>query len=225
DGSLKPIAPPLMADAGALAEVRAQIGTRRVWVLASSHPEDEALAFAAHRLVLAQDPQALLIVAPRVPDRRDDMARALDESGLSHTTRSLGQGPEAQVWLADTFGELGLWYRVAQVAYVGGSNSAVEGHNPWEPVILHCPVLHGPRTAHFTADYRELDAAGAARCATTPSDLAESVVGPGGQTPCALRPMAQATRCLAQDRMDRLDDLCHRLLDLIPDVVTSDQTS
>jgi 3-deoxy-D-manno-octulosonic-acid transferase len=95
---------------------------------------------------------------------------------MALATRSVGErpGPGQQVYLADTFGELGLWYRLAPVALVGGTFGPVEGHNPWEPAALGAAILHGPHVANFAADYAALDGAGAARLVRA-GDLAEAV--------------------------------------------------
>lgn len=89
---------------------------------------------------------------------------------LPVTLRSIGAAPGPGVFLVDRFGELGLWYRVARVALVGGG-FGIGGHNPWEPAHLGCAVLHGPGTANFAADYRALHQADAAVEVTTPEDV------------------------------------------------------
>lgn len=160
--SLKPAAQPLHADAGELARLGGILAGRKVWVAASTHAGDEAVVIAAHAQLYAQDPAWLLVLVPRVPAREAEVGVALTASGLGFAQRSLGQTPDAQtaVLLADTFGELGLWYRLAQCAFVGGSFGGLGGHNPWEAVCLGLPVLSGPDTANFQADYADLAALG-----------------------------------------------------------------
>ncbi len=159
--SLKPAATPLSVDAQALATVKEAVGVRRVWVAASSHAPDEAVALAAQARVLEEDPGALLIVVPRAPERGAEVCAALEAAGLRYGHRSAGQDVLAthQVYVADTLGELGLWYRVAQLALVGGSFGETQGHNPWEPITLGCPVVSGPMTDNFAADYVQLQEA------------------------------------------------------------------
>ncbi|MGB3280141.1 MAG: glycosyltransferase N-terminal domain-containing protein [Pseudorhodobacter sp.] len=164
-GSLKSAAPALQADAQELARMGAQMHGRKVWVAASTHPEDEAVALAAHARLFAADPRWLLILVPRDPKRH----LALD---LAFVQRSAGHDVGAEpVYLADTFGELGLWYRLAEAAFVGGSFGPVEGHNPWEPAALGRAVLHGPHVANFTADYADLTAKQAAIAVDGPDAL------------------------------------------------------
>ena len=162
--SLKPAAEPLHADVEELARLERALAGRRVWVASSTHVEDEAAVIAAQAALYAKDPSRLLILTPRLPDRRSDIAQALDAAGLSFAQRSVGdpvQGDTA-VLLADSFGELGLWYRLAETAFIGGSLSGVGGHNPWEAICLGLPVMSGPDTQNFETDYAVLQEAGLA---------------------------------------------------------------
>ena len=160
-GSLKAAAPPLAADPARLAALETALAGRALWLLASSHPEDEAAALAT------APGDRLLVIVPRYPDRGAGIEAAVRATGRSVTRAGAGQTPgPAQVHIADAFGELGLWYRLAPLALVGGSFGPVQGHNPWEPAALDCAILHGPATANFAADYAQLDGAGAARAVT-----------------------------------------------------------
>ncbi len=161
-GSLKSAAPVLTADGAVLAGLQAAVAGRHVWVAASTHAEDEAVALTAQAALWQADPRWLLILVPRVPARRAEVCTMVPD-GLPFTVRSLGEGPTGAVYLADTVAELGLWYRLAKVALLGGTFGPVEGHNPWEPAALAVAVLHGPRVANFAADYAALGNAGAAR--------------------------------------------------------------
>jgi 3-deoxy-D-manno-octulosonic-acid transferase len=158
-GSLKAAAPPLVADPQMLEALRPGLAGRKVVLLASSHAEDEAVALAALREV---EPRPLLLIAPRVPARGTEIAAEVTAQGLRATRRSAGQGPDADVWIVDTLGEMGLWYRLCPTTLVGGSFGATEGHNPWETAALGSAILHGPRVANFAADYARLGVAEAA---------------------------------------------------------------
>lgn len=158
-GSLKSAAPPLAADPEALRQAREVLAGRVPVLLASSHPEDEAVLFTALR---AFDRKPLVLIAPRDPHRGAEIATRAAEHGLTSSRRSLGEGPNKDIWIADTFGEMGLWYRLCPVSIVGGSFGPVEGHNPWEPAALGSAILHGPRIASFATDYAALHSAGAA---------------------------------------------------------------
>ena len=153
-GSLKSSAPPLQCDVEELKQLREITAGRFIWATAPAHPADVALALAAHADLMQTKPDALLIIAPRFPDEPIDIA-------LPHTNRAAGEGPTAAVWVMDTFGELGLVYRLAQAALIGGTHNDTEGHNPWEAVALDTAILHGPRTANFASDFNALDENGA----------------------------------------------------------------
>ncbi|BDG75271.1 3-deoxy-D-manno-octulosonic acid transferase [Roseomonas fluvialis] len=159
-GNLKFAAAPLPAEPADLARLAALVGDRPAWVAASTHPGEEALVIAAHRRLVADHPDLLTIIVPRHPDRGAEVA-ALG-GGIDLARRSLGQDPDAgtQVLVADTLGELGLWYRLARLAFVGGSLVAHGGQNPLEPARLGCPVLVGPHTWNFTDILDGMAAAG-----------------------------------------------------------------
>jgi 3-deoxy-D-manno-octulosonic-acid transferase len=157
DGSLKIAAPELSADAADLVRMQAATEGRWVWLAASTHPEDEAVVLQVQAQLYGSDPRWLLVLVPRDPHR-------LMTIDMPFARRSVGEAPGPEpVYLADTYGELGLWYRLAEAALIGGSFGPVEGHNPWEAAALGCAVLHGPNTANFAADYKALDKAGAAQ--------------------------------------------------------------
>ncbi len=159
-GSLKAACAPLPAPPD-LAAALAAVAGRDVWLAGPTHAEDEAVALEAESLRRAHNPASLLILAPRLPDRRNQIAEECAAMGMTVAFRSRGEmpGPATQVWIADTFGEMGLWYRLARAALIGGSFGPVQGHNPWEAVRLHVPVLHGPHTGNFATDYASLTAA------------------------------------------------------------------
>lgn len=159
-GSLKAAAPPLAADPARLAEAREALSGLHPVLLASSHPEDEFVTLSA---LHAARPRPLLLLAPRDPHRGEEIAARVAEHGLSATRRSAGQGPTADVWVVDTFGEMGLWYRLCASSLIGGTYGPTEGHNPWEPAALGSAILHGPRIANFAADFAALHQAGAAQ--------------------------------------------------------------
>jgi 3-deoxy-D-manno-octulosonic-acid transferase len=143
-----------------------------------------------------------------VPDRAPDILRAAQGLGLAVALRSAGQGPGAGVYLADTFGELGLWYRLAPAALVGGG-FGIGGHNPWEAAALGCAVLHGPGVANFAADYAAFHAAGAARAVQDAGELAAALDDPG------LPAMAARGHALWERCRDRADGLADRLCAMV----------
>jgi 3-deoxy-D-manno-octulosonic-acid transferase len=149
-GDLKFAAPPLPADASELEKLRGVLGDRPVWLAASTHPGEETLALAAHRAIAARHPDLLTILAPRHPGRGASIATGA--APLPATRRALGEAPPVGqgVWVVDTLGELGLWYRLAPIAFVGRSLLPPGGgQNPLEPARLGCAVAVGPHTGNF----------------------------------------------------------------------------
>ncbi len=143
---------------------------RPVWMAASTHAGEEVLVLQAHRQVLAVHPEAMLLLAPRHPERRDDIIRLLKTMGLSHEVRSrlapdltVPPGLTAQVLLIDSLGELLDFYAASDIAFVGGSLVAHGGHNPLEPAALGLPVLTGPHVHNFSDVFAAMRATGAAR--------------------------------------------------------------
>jgi 3-deoxy-D-manno-octulosonic-acid transferase len=175
-GTIKTLSPPLPCDAEALQRWQAALVGRPVWLAASTHPAEEALALQAHTRLRDEHPNALLLIAPRVPTRGAEVL-ALCPAGTWQRSAEAGRlpGAAASVYLADTIGELGLWYRLAPVALVGGSVAEVGGHNPHEPLALGCSVLHGPNVWNFSESYGELDAHGLSHPICNADELAEAV--------------------------------------------------
>jgi 3-deoxy-D-manno-octulosonic-acid transferase len=127
--------------------LRAAFGSSRaVWIAGSTHAGEEELLLDAHARLLAEMPDALLLLVPRHKDRFATVAELLARRGVRFARRSGGVTPDAgsQVLLVDTVGELALLYASADVAFVGGSLVAVGGHNLLEPAALGLPVLTGP---------------------------------------------------------------------------------
>lgn len=164
-GNLKLDGRPLGADGGELARITAAIGDRPAWVAASTHAGEELIVAAAHDRLKRRIPGFLTILAPRHPQRGDEVRAHLADAGLTVASRSRGEmpGPTTDVYLADTIGEMGLIYRLAPIAFVGGSLVGRGGQNPIEPARLDVAVLHGPHVHNFADLYRELDEAGGAQ--------------------------------------------------------------
>lgn len=177
-GNLKFDSPPLHATPEAVAALKAAIGARPVWMAASTHPGEDEIVAGAHRLLAAQHPGLLTVIVPRHPERGPDIAASLSAFGLKVARRKAEEplSPEVEVYVADTLGELGLFYRVVPVAFIGGSLVKHGGQNPIEPIGLGAAVLHGPHVHNFAEVYAALDAVAAApRRVADPATLAEEV--------------------------------------------------
>jgi len=133
---------------------------------ASTHEHEEDIVLDAFSgLIANSQPDLHLILAPRHPRRRDEIEAMIVKRGLSFASRSRMQQPDSktQVYLADTMGEMPLWYRAAAITFVGGTLSDRGGHTPYEPAAYGSVIVHGPDVANFSSAYAALAKAGAAR--------------------------------------------------------------
>ena len=175
-GNLKIDAPAPPVDGAKLARLSLLVGQRPIFVAASTHDGEERIVADAHRRMRERLPDLLTIIAPRHPQRGDDLATALSGAGFNVALRSKGADPDpaTEIYVADTIGELGLFYSLADVALLGGSLVPHGGQNPIEAIRLGCAVLSGPSRHNFSDIYSGLDAAGAVANVTGAADLAEA---------------------------------------------------
>jgi 3-deoxy-D-manno-octulosonic-acid transferase len=162
-GNLKAAAGPLPVSEAELARLSAQAAGRPLWLAASTHEGEEEAAADAHRLLRRDHPGLLTIIVPRHPARSGAIMGMLRERGLAVARRSAGEPIETQtdIYLGDTLGELGIFYRLAGIAFIGGSIARKGGHNPLEAALLDCAILLGPDTANCAGVAHALAAAGA----------------------------------------------------------------
>ena len=173
-GSLKADALPLPVDESALAAFRAAIGSRPVLLAASTHPGEEELVLQAAGNLRSKYPDLLTVIVPRHLFRGEEVGVLCSARGFSSVRRSTGalSGPATQVYIVDTLGELGLFYRVAPFAFVGGSFVPKGGQNPLEPARFATPVLAGPYTQNFDEIFRVLFTAQGSGRVQSPAELA-----------------------------------------------------
>jgi 3-deoxy-D-manno-octulosonic-acid transferase len=164
-GNLKFDAPAPPADPARLASLRAAVAPRPIVLAASTHPGEEAVLADVHLGLKRRVPGLLTIIAPRHPDRGDDIAAELAQRGLVIVQRARGVLPDSgtDIYLADTVGELGLFYRLSRIVFVGGTLVPHGGQNPIEPAKLGCAILHGPHVDNFRDAFEVLDQTGGAR--------------------------------------------------------------
>jgi 3-deoxy-D-manno-octulosonic-acid transferase len=150
-GNLKFAATPLPVDDLALRNLAGQLGDRPRWLAASTHPGEEAVAGRIHQQLAAIHPGLMTIIVPRHPDRGGEVAAELTAQGLVVAQRSAGQEVTAdtQILLADTLGELGLFFRLSPIVFMGKSLIGQGGQNPLEPARLGASVLFGPHMDNF----------------------------------------------------------------------------
>lgn len=163
-GNLKYASAPLPFDAQELARLRTVIQDRPLWLMASTHRGEEEMVVAAHRELAVLHPRLLTVIVPRHAVRGDEVAQLLAGAGLRCARRSKGEaiGADTQIYLADTMGELGLFYALCPVAILGGSFVRTGGHNPIEAAQLGAAIIFGPHTYNFSEITREFMLAQAA---------------------------------------------------------------
>lgn len=173
-GNLKLVGEPLPYDAGILGELQAAVGRRPVWLLASSHDGEEQLAAFTHRDLAAHIPDLLTIVVPRHPQRGPQVASSLAPL-FRVARRSNGElpRPDTELYIADTMGELGVFYRLCPLAVMGGSFVPHGGQNPLEPARLGVAVLSGPHVNNFRDIYKSLVASGGAEVLASNDQLTQ----------------------------------------------------
>jgi 3-deoxy-D-manno-octulosonic-acid transferase len=211
-GDLKAAAPPLPCDAEALARLAAAIGERPFWLAASTHPGEEEAAACVLRRLQAAHPGLLTLIVPRHPARAGEIRALLERDGLTVAQRSRGEaiGDATQIYLADSMGEMGLFYRLAEIVFLGGSLAPVGGHNPLEQALLGCAILHGPDMSNCAATARALAEAGGAHRVADAEELAlevDRLLRDGTER----RRMAEAARVAASRQGGVLDEILARL--------------
>jgi len=198
-GNLKFDAPEPAADEAELARLKSQIGDRAVWLAALTHPGEDEIVLDAYDRLRQDYPDLLLVMVPRHPARAPDIQDLATGRGLSLVRRSadLEIEPATQVYLGDTLGEMGLYYRLAPVTFLGGSFNDAGGHNPLEAALAGSALVSGPNVANARAVYKDFWNSGAALRVAEPADLAERV-GLLLQAPEEVRVQADKARALVE---------------------------
>jgi 3-deoxy-D-manno-octulosonic-acid transferase len=214
-GDLKLAAAPLPVDEPELLRLQTSLTGRPVWLAASTHPGEEALVFAVHRALAAEHPGLLTIIAPRHPERGAAIAAAA--SDIPVTRRARGEAPPAAgAWIVDTLGELGLWYRLTGLAFVGRSLIPPGGgQNPLEPARLGCAIAVGPHTGNFADHVPMLRKAGGLTIVQDASELTHWV-GELLRDSKRRKAMADAAAAAVQRHGDLPRRTAAALLELLP---------
>ncbi|NOC91296.1 3-deoxy-D-manno-octulosonic acid transferase [Ruegeria sp. HKCCD6604] len=175
--NLKAMSDPLPIDHGTLDDIGSQISGRPVWIASSTHAGEEEIVLAAHKSLLERWPDLLLLLIPRHPERRGDIAKLLDASDLNAAFRSESSliKTETQVYVADTLGETGTWYALSPIVFLGGSLKNIGGHNPFEPAQAGAAVITGPGYFNFAETFAPLIKTGGAIEVQTETDLSAAV--------------------------------------------------
>ncbi len=176
-GNLKVDAAPPPASDELLAEITQLVAGRPSWVAASTHPGEERIIAEAHQLLKRAIPDLLTVIVPRHPERGGEVMRLLADMQLATAQRSRKDSVigTTDIYLADTLGELGGFFRLLTIVLMGGSLVRVGGHNPIEPALLGAAILTGPHVHNFEDIYRAFNAANASETVTDPASLAAAI--------------------------------------------------
>ena len=177
-GNIKYDVEPPPADPEKLALLADAVRDRTIFVAASTHSGEDAQVAEAHAIARRDVPGLLTILVPRHPERGTEAVAAVAQAGLRGNRRSEGTIPHplVDIHVADTIGELGLFYRVSRLAFLGGSLVPHGGQNPIEPAKLGAAILHGPHVHNFTEVYGAIDAAGGAALVRDGTALGAAIV-------------------------------------------------
>ena len=217
-GALKSGGRPLGDFPSERSRFKEMLANRRIWVAASTYEEDEIVVAKAHRMILGRCPEAFLAIVPRNISRGDAIARELDRHSISCQILAGGSVPSeirSQACVVDAYGQLGIWYRLADCAFIGGSIAKIGGHNPYEAARLDCAILHGPNVQNFSPDYDAFHNFGAARLVRDANELAEAVLDPD------LRNCVTKAKAVANRGDDALQKTAGGLVRLMKDRSTS----
>jgi 3-deoxy-D-manno-octulosonic-acid transferase len=176
-GNLKLDVPAPPVDAAKLERLMAVTRGRPIVVAASTHPGEEEILTEVHRTLARYFPSLLTVIVPRHPDRGEAIGQMIEASRLRVALRSHGNLPTAttDIYIADTMGELGLFYRLSPIVFMGGSLVPHGGQNPIEAIKLGASIVHGPHVFNFSDLYGAIDAAKGAGIADTQEALTKQL--------------------------------------------------
>lgn len=176
-GNLKRAASPLPLDPGETDALEVERGNRSLWFAASTHAGEDVPVLDAHVALRADTPGLLTIIAPRHPHRGEEIAGLAADRGLNAARRSLGQkiDTDIDIYIADTLGEMALFFHLAPIVFVAGSLVPVGGHNPIEPAHFDAAIILGPLMSKNQEIASEMIAADAVAPLTRAEDLAPTL--------------------------------------------------
>jgi 3-deoxy-D-manno-octulosonic-acid transferase len=176
-GNLKSQAQLLSFDEAELEKIKNQISGRKFWLAASTHKGEEELVIQTHQILKKDFPDLLTIVVLRHPPRAEEVKALLQGVNFAQRSRQDSLKSDSEIYLVDTLNELGIFYRLAKFAFIGGSLAEVGGHNPFEAIKLGCGVISGRNVKNFREIYGKLEAEKACVMVDSVADLATQVRG------------------------------------------------
>lgn len=192
------------------------LSTRPIWLAAMIQPDEFPTVIEAHRQAIRAAHRLMLILVPNKPEDGDAMATSLADQGLRYTRWSNGGCPEeiTQVIVADTHGEMGLWYRLSPVTFMGSSlTSGHGGRDPYEPAALGSAILYGPNVSRHIQSYSRFARAGGARIVRDAATLSSAVLRLNAPDQAAS--MAQAAWEVATEGAEVTDLVLEHIEDIL----------
>ncbi len=215
--NLKLVAEPLPADPAALEAARLAIGSRPVLLAASTHPGEDEVALEVFAWLKDRPDRPLLVLAPRHTGRGRAIAETALAQGFTVARRAIGEALDTttQVYVADTLGELGLWFRLARIALICGSLiPRIGGHNPLEASRLGCPAASGGHVENWRGVYAALQAEQAVRMVGGAAELA-GLMAEALTDDRALREAAARAQAFAGRQGGAVEAACAQLMALL----------
>jgi len=153
------------------------IGDRPIWLAASTNKGEEEVLSFVHSKISEKYDNLLTVIVPRHPERCKEILEALKEKNFKISVRSKGEDIEkdTQVYIADTIGEMGIFYRLSGIVFMGGSLVEHGGQNPLESARLQCAILTGPNTDNFKDVYNDLEESNGVLVVKDAGDLAKRI--------------------------------------------------
>ena len=178
-GNLKYAGLPLPIDEAKRAEFVEQAGKRRMWLASATHDDEEVRIAKVHKRLKQKFPDLLTVIAPRHPQRGDEIQEKINSLELKTALRSKNEKitPETDVYIANTIGEMGIWYDVINIVFIGGSLIPHGGQNFMEPSRVRDAVIVGPHMHNFTDAMNRAKKADAVIQVTDTEELEETVAG------------------------------------------------
>ncbi len=221
-GNLKNSSPPLVFDQSKLDKLQKSLANRKIWCAASTHKGEEKLLLGVVKTIKQKYKNQLVIIAPRHPERADEVADLCTNAGFDIIRYTSGDMPNknTDIWLMDKMGEMGLVYKLSDIAFVGGSLlPQLKGHNPLEPAQLDCVIISGNNVESFGEIYRELQNAEAVIMVKNAADLTKNLTSLF-DNPAKMQKLAQSAKQTITDREENMEKLWAELKPLLEQAIS-----